>query len=210
VNTNLTRMNAAPLMPIQQQILRRLTLFAIGIGLILAVVIGIWRYADRLANVTHLQSDFLEEASTDIRNTLEEASGIAQRLAAASITETFANYAVNLPDATGLATAQRELFTLFNSALIEPGSLVNRVRFIQPDATVYTDLTRVGGSAIANLRPQVGLLASDQAVQDIIRDLEGVSISKLANAEADTVRFIAPVLDSSGLCPRIGLQRSAD
>ena len=82
-------MNAAPLMPIQQQILRRLTLFAIGIGLILAVVIGIWRYADRLANVTHLQSDFLEEASTDIRNTLEEASGIAQRLAAASITETF-------------------------------------------------------------------------------------------------------------------------
>ncbi|HUN07950.1 MAG TPA: GAF domain-containing protein [Aggregatilineales bacterium] len=199
MNTNLTRMNAAPLMPIQQQILRRLTLFAIGIGLILAVVIGIWRYADRLANVTHLQSDFLEEASTDIRNTLEEASGIAQRLAAASITETFANYAVNLPDATGLATAQRELFTLFNSALIEPGSLVNRVRFIQPDATVYTDLTRVGGSAIANLRPQVGLLASDQAVQDIIRDLEGVSISKLANAEADTVRFIAPVLDSSGL-----------
>jgi GAF domain-containing protein/CheY-like chemotaxis protein len=181
--------------------MRQVTLFAIVLALIAALIAAWLVYTRHTESVSRLHQNFLQTGVDRVQSTLEEARATIQQLATESSTQTFARYAADLADASGLEPAQRELLTRLNNTLVAPGSPFTLARFIQVDATVWTEVQKIGGSAIARLNQQAQALIQDATVQAAFVNPDELLIAGLENAnpEGGSVRLLTPVLDTNGV-----------
>jgi GAF domain-containing protein/CheY-like chemotaxis protein len=201
VNTTLTRPQNPAALPLKQQIMRPLTYFIIGLALVALIINIVWAYTLQIERVGDDHLAVLEGAMNRLQDKILESQVTIDELANANVTQTFAIYAAGNTQPSGLAATQRELFTLFNQALVAPGSPFIRARYILPDSSVWTDLRKVGGSAVADLSLQPTLMQNDAGLVAARSHPERLYITRLP-ADAGNLpgfRLFAAVTSTDGV-----------